>query len=182
MKTKVEELSSEERKLVALFRRIREESSRPVVPEKYLGHGCLPIGEAAAVLGISTEEVRTRVGAWYPTSEPAPVKQRVVPYSQIRRELERQHKERIRGLVEEAERLMSPIGAGWFESVLPPRDEFSVPEVARELGVSPDRVRRLIKQDGPCTLFDRSGRVSREEIEAFRTTWGASMTAKRGAA
>lgn len=170
-----ETLSAEERKLVALFRRIRKESSKQAVSEKYLGHGSLTVVEAAAVLGISKAEVRTRVGAWYPTSEPVPLEQRVVPYSQIRRELERQHRERIRDLVEEAERVMSPTRGLWFEAVLPPREDFSVPEVARELGMSPDRVRRLIKQDGPCTIFARGGRVSREEIEAFRATHGAVL-------
>ncbi len=179
---KAEKLTPEERKLIALFRRIRKESSKQAIPKKYLGHGSLPVGEAAAVLGVGSEEVRTRVGAWYPTLHPVSLEERVVPYSQVRRELERQHKERIRDLIDEAEHLMLPVWGGWLEAVLPPRDEFSVPEAARQLGVSADRVRRLIKRDGPCTIFARRGRVTQEEIQAFRATWGTSLKAKRGAA
>lgn len=192
-------LSEPELAFVQAYRQYTAAADVPlVVPEPLLEHGFVSLARAAKLLNTTVADLANREGRYQVWGHRLPIlKNKTVPLSELRREFQRRHDERVRRLANEAAKVLNDAGRGETPNVHWEAGEsmfgrlfddgpdgirgYDFEGVAEQLGVSKAEAKRLM--DG--TLFcwsPRQGRsiVTEEELDAYKRMLERKKMARSG--
>ncbi len=179
-------LTTKEKRILAMARHIEREAKRLQngLPKRYYRHGHVSIAAAAKQLDCE----RKRVDVLINEGRIHRVGIRggfLIPISEIRRQKERDVQSALENLVLTMwKKVLRPrafpeVFDPWRSRLFHPCDSYvGVNQIAERLHITPNRVRRLIKDDGPDSLAGSSRRpvrTTRYELEAFEKAHGQEL-------
>lgn len=187
-------LSEVELKLITDLRRLRADEAKPLeVPPVLLEHDLLTARQVSKLLGMTRADVMKHLdlSAWVP-DRMGGTRDGLFPTSEVLRFLKRQRRAALERRAREVARMVTGdldrSFSGFSESLVEARSFLPAETVAAELGMSRAAVERLMRDEGPDSLYAqrhslrRGWCVTREELDAYKRKLAARQGGKAVAA